>query len=302
MAMKSPASLSATQFESLIFDLMQALGLKNCVWRTPGRDTGRDVQGDWFIEDLSGLTRRESWYIECKRYKGSVSWPTVWEKIAFAQSNSADILLFVTTSSLSPQAVDEVNKWNAARKSPQIRFWGGHDLTPRIENQPRLQLKYGLSTDPVAAAAIALLPLTRLLLRYANTLESASAFGKDAMPASVVLHALAELISAKLQDIEHSGKLFSAEFRASVDAYEWMTNEDLLESLKWDRYAIRAILAMLWFVAKGPVPLRAQEARVIATVVRPLPNTFLDDLETVAQWGSLQIGYDGSKEISIEHQ
>lgn len=300
--MRALTKLSATQFENLIFDLVQAIGLKNCVWRTPGRDTGRDIQGDWFVEDLSGVTRRESWYVECKRYRGSVGWPIVWEKIAYAQSNSADTLLFVTTSSLSPQAIDEVNKWNASRKSPQVRFWGGHDLIPRLEMQPALQLKYGLSANPSAAAAIALLPLTRILVSYANASEAAIAFGTNASPANVVIHALAELISVKLQDFEHSGRLLSVEFRAEEDAYEWMANGDLLESRKFDRYTVRAIFAMVWFAAKAPINLRVQGSRVVIAVVRHLPDTLIRDLEAVALWGSLQINYIGhDEEISIEH-
>ena len=57
----------------------------NAVWRTPGRDSGRDIQGEWFVEDLSGHIGRQVWYIECKRHKSSVSWPKVWEKISFAE-------------------------------------------------------------------------------------------------------------------------------------------------------------------------------------------------------------------------
>ena len=48
---KKIVDLSPTELENLCFDLLLKLGLKNLVWRTPGRDGGRDVQGEHFVED-----------------------------------------------------------------------------------------------------------------------------------------------------------------------------------------------------------------------------------------------------------
>ncbi|HDZ9489188.1 TPA: restriction endonuclease, partial [Vibrio cholerae] len=83
-------SLSPEQFESMTFDIVTALGLRNAVWRTPGSDVGRDIEGNYYISDLSGLYQKQKWYVECKRYAKSVDWPTVWNKIAYAETHSAD--------------------------------------------------------------------------------------------------------------------------------------------------------------------------------------------------------------------
>lgn len=173
---KSICDLTPSDFENMIFDLVQALGLKNVVWRTPGRDGGRDIQGEWFVEDLSGHIASQIWYVECKRYTTSVSWPTVWEKISYAESNAADVLLFTISSSLSPQAVDEVNKWNAQRKSPIIRILNGADIEKKLRLYPLIAIKYELCQDPRIEIGGALLPVVNLLLKYSIAAHSAEVF------------------------------------------------------------------------------------------------------------------------------
>src|SRR5258706_15282013 len=100
-------SLHERDFENLVFDLAIAAGLRNATWRTPGSDEGRDIEGELTTVDFSGHTSVQKWYIECKRYSSSVDWPTVWEKIAYADAHAADYLLVVTTSHLSPQCKNQ---------------------------------------------------------------------------------------------------------------------------------------------------------------------------------------------------
>jgi len=122
---KKLLSLSAVFFENLVYDTVTALGLENAVWRTPGRDGGRDIEGSFFVSDLSGFRHPQRWYVECKKYASSVDWPTIHEKLAYAESHGADFLLLVTTASVSPQGTDEINRWNAGHHKPQIRVWNG---------------------------------------------------------------------------------------------------------------------------------------------------------------------------------
>lgn len=48
-------TLSPTAFEHLIFDLMILTGLRNVVWRSPGADGGRDIEGD-FLTVVSAIS------------------------------------------------------------------------------------------------------------------------------------------------------------------------------------------------------------------------------------------------------
>lgn len=295
--------LTPCQFENLTLDLMQLLGLKNCIWRTPGRDCGRDIQGEYFGADFSGFTRRENWYVECKRYSEAVSWPTVWEKIAYADSNSADILLFVTSSTLSPQAVDEVNRWNEARKSPIVRFWNGTDLLNRLELFPQILVKYGITESPLTDSAVSILPLTKLLTKYANTGSTYSAFGKNQDRINDVIHALAELISARIEEVETAGKTIQVPFVAARDGYSWIENNQALESAQIDRYALRAILALIRCHSSAEqMQVSANESALLITSNTPQIMSFQDDLRTIAFWGSAAIRFSPTNaDIEIIH-
>jgi hypothetical protein len=237
--------LSPSEFENLVFDLVQLLGLKNAVWRTPGRDGGRDIQGEWYVEDLSGHVGHQVWYVECKRNDSSVSWPTVWEKISFANSNAADVLLFTVTSSLSPQAIDEVNKWNIQRKTPLIRFWNGFDIEKKLRLFPLISIKYGLIPNPRIEIGGALLPIVNILLKFSIAAHSAEVFETESARKHAVIYSLSELISARLTEIESEGVFSTAFFRESKDGFYWLKNSGILERLKIDRYSIRALVCYL---------------------------------------------------------
>jgi hypothetical protein len=58
--LKSLHDLSPRQFENVVYDLVSAAGLRNAVWRTPGADGGRDIEGDFptsadFIPSFDGM-------------------------------------------------------------------------------------------------------------------------------------------------------------------------------------------------------------------------------------------------------
>lgn len=241
--------LSPTELENLSFDLLQKLGMKNLVWRTPGRDGGRDLQGEFFVEDISGFTNCQTWYIDCKRYKKSVSWPTVWEKISFAESNSADILLIITTSSLSPQAVDEVNKWNNKKNGLVIRFWNSVDLETHLNLYPEIQIKYGLSNNPDNSKALAILPLTRILLKFSNSAQSCHVFenGKKETKLNVV-YSISELIASRLAELDRNENISVSKFTVSEDSFEWLKGGSVIERLGLDKYAFRALSSYLYAI------------------------------------------------------
>jgi hypothetical protein len=77
-----------------------------------------------------------------------LDWPTVRGKIAYAESNDADVLLVATTANPTPQCETEISKWNAAKRGPQIRFWRGYDLPNIVRGVPHIATIFGLAIDP----------------------------------------------------------------------------------------------------------------------------------------------------------
>lgn len=295
------AGLTPTQLENLAFDLLQLLGLRNCVWRTPGRDGGRDIQGASIDSDFSGHTRTESWYVDCKRYASSVAWPVVWEKISYAESNNADVLLVVTNSSLSPQAIDEVNRWNRSRKKPSVRFWNGAELEARLRIFPELLIKYGLSRDPAADAAASLLPLTRILMKYSNSAAAAAVFESHVEKYYEVTHAVSELISARLEEIEYTGGTKAASFRPEDDSYEWLPRAVATAIADFDRYVCRALVSLLR--CHGASPRRAHKADNRITLgLEGSYNGSEADLKSIAFWGGIRVRLGAAREkLEIEY-
>lgn len=144
------ALLSPTQFENLIFDLLSSMGLMNVRWRTPGADQGRDIEAEEVYTDFSGFHVIRPWYIECKRYKKSVDWPTIYAKVAYADNHDASHLLFCTTGKFTPRAISEVTKWNKKLHQPKIRLWPGNEIEQKLISFPDIRSKYGIDPPSIA--------------------------------------------------------------------------------------------------------------------------------------------------------
>jgi hypothetical protein len=302
MAVRMLTDLSPTEFENLTLDLVEHLGLRNAVWRTPGRDVGRDIQGDVFDHDFSGHTKRSSWYVECKQYEGTVSWPVVWEKIAYADSNLADVLHFVTTSTLSPQAIDEVNKWNDSRRRPHVRFWGRQDLNSRLDIYPDIKIKYGLSTNAIQQIAPAFVEVSKVLLSYSNSLAAHIEFGRPVEKQQTVVCALSELIAARLSQIESVGMISTESFKRGVDEFSWLRGGADVSAINADRFATRAILAMI-FAHAGTSELDVECVVAERNIKVPLATgleSLERDIQTVAFWGCLKFSRLDENTITLE--
>lgn len=239
--------LSPTKFENLTFDIVTALGLRNSVWRTPGSDLGRDIEGEYFISDLSGQYQRQKWYIECKRYTSSVDWPTVWNKISYAENHVADILLFVTTSSPSPQAIDQIRLWNNSNKKPKIRFWSDVDVLGKLNIYPQIAKKYGLKPEGDSSIETFSSSID-LLLRITSSLSPE--IGTVTETKLWLLHSLSELISRRISDI-NTGYGFYFKEHSEIDYFHWVDMKKT-SLLKFDKYSTRTLLAYLFFVLKSP--------------------------------------------------
>src|SRR5437899_9603870 len=136
--------LPPQDFENFTYDLLFLSGMRNLVWRTPGADGGRDLEGEFTIQDFAGDQTVQRWYIECKRYAQAIDWPTVHEKLSIADNHRADFLLFVTTANFSPHCRDEVDRHNRRGGTVQIRIWPYFRLDQLLSIHGQLAIKYGL--------------------------------------------------------------------------------------------------------------------------------------------------------------
>ena len=213
--------LSPRSFENLVYDLLVRRGLVNPVWRTPGADGGRDIEGVYPTVDLSGTSHVEKWYIECKRYEQSVDWPTVFEKLAYATNHGAEYLLICTTSTLSPKCRDEIATRERFGATPRVRAWEGHDLETFLSSDQLLLLKYSIGDNAEQQADLAVSPL---LWASAKSSQNAYGFGvmSDHGPSVAVELAasLAELAAVGAERLK-AGSAQRWKFDQARDLYDW---------------------------------------------------------------------------------
>lgn len=205
MVTRTLTELTSTEFENLVFDLMTAHGMLNVTWRTPGADGGRDIEGTVVQNDFSLTQNVQKWYVECKRYEGSVDWSTIYSKVAFAHSNAADVLLMCTSSKYTPTALNEVTKWNNTKNGPIIRLWPGHQIETLLSNYQDIAWKYGLKNAPLPITGSTLqltLALSKCVTSHCSSLEFSNL---GVPPMLCAAQAISGLLQAKMESAEKTG-------------------------------------------------------------------------------------------------
>ena len=206
MAVKKLSDIDETDFENLVFDLMTAQGMLNVTWRTPGDDGGRDIEGTVVHSDFSLTQTAQKWYVECKRYAGSVNWPTIYAKIAFAHSNGADVLLMCTSSKYTPTAINEVAKWNNAKVGPTIRLWPGHQIDLLLNKHQDIAWKYGLENAPLPITGSTLdltMSLSKCVTSHCSQLEFSDEIISPMLRAA---QAISSLLQTKMESAARVGR------------------------------------------------------------------------------------------------
>ena len=296
--LKALHDMTPTAFENVVYDLVSSAGLRNAVWRTPGADSGRDIEGDYPIVDFSGFHTIVRWYVECKRYEKAVDWPTVWEKIAYAENHSADCLLIVTTAPLSPQCKTEISKRNAERRRPQLRFWDATNLEQVLLRYPTVLVKHGLSKDPrlKAASFVSLAQHSSKVVQAAYGVAETA--GHDNRPLEAAA-ALSELLTVRLRDAENAGRPSKASFVPTQDGYPWVKisgDPTVLE--RFDRFGLRAMLTLLRHVTGAKELAAVLEGKSVTLNVSSnwLTGTAGSGfLIEVATWADVEVRIDGAK-------
>lgn len=245
-------SLSPTAFENLVFDLARRGPLTNLHWRTPGADGGRDIEGEIIDRDFSGHLRLMRWLIECKRYSGSIGWPVLWEKVAYADTAQADFLLVVSTSTFTPRCLDEVAKWNAQSRKPAIRLWPLHELEFRLGLDQSTARKFGLiPLTPTPAATLADLSLH--VARMSQAAIASAGFTTISERHLFAASCLAELLFIRSVDLDRWGEMRTSPFLDAEILPEFVTVTGPSSFKLFDRAGLRAILACLNLLLNGPL-------------------------------------------------
>lgn len=286
-------ALEPTQFENLVYDLLTSLGMRNATWRTPGADGGRDIEGYVLEEDFSGYTRHEKWYVECKRYASSINWPTIYEKLAYADSHDADVLMLCTQSTISPNAVTLVQKWNVRHKRPAIRSWPRAELLRRLAEKNKILLKYGLTTktkSPAFGFSSLSLAASKAISSHAARL-STYRLPDDAMLLSA--ESLAELIKQRTEDLEiHEGvqPVFGDVRIEHTSLIEFKTAD-----FRIDSYSFNALLYYLLSLLKSKLiitqlsPSSCQINCGSKAVEKRTLSRFTETIQEIAFWGNLEL-------------
>lgn len=232
------SSLSPREFESFSFECMRAIGMRNLVWRTPGADGGRDIEGEVYVRDVSGYEERQVWYIECKLYSRSIEWSVIWKKLAYADSLNVDVLFLVTNNNPSPQAESRIASWNKQKKKPAIRVWRGYEFPPFLRCSPSISASYGL-IDKISDQAVLLRPLTDIIVGLSQSAYSRRVFDQDPLAELETIAALSELLAHRLNDLARFGKFMPGPRATRSPEFRWL--HIVGSTLEWEDVSLRAL-------------------------------------------------------------
>ncbi|MBY4727391.1 MULTISPECIES: restriction endonuclease [Burkholderia] len=300
MAARELAEIGDTEFENLTFDLMVAHGMVNVTWRTPGADGGRDIEGNIIHNDFSLSQTTQKWYVECKRYTGSVDWPTIYKKLAFAESNSADVLLLCTTAKFTPTAITEVTKWNNLKKGVIIRLWPGHQIEILLSKYQDVAWKYGLENAPTPITG-STLDLTLALSKCVSSHHSElSVNDVEISPMLKAAQALSALLQMKMESIQGTGRFQIISYEPSQYHYSGLALSDAIKSVDGP-----SMNAFLGYLAALRVDLKSVDASPQCTCsiacgseITQIFARYRKTFDAIALWGDFEYAIE-DKTIKI---
>jgi hypothetical protein len=286
--------LTFEQFENLIFDLVTNLGLQNVSWRTPGADGGRDIEADEIGPDFSGFHVSKRWFIECKKYSGSVDWPTIYGKIAYADSLGAHYLLMCTSSKFTPAATTQVAHWNSQRRDLQIRLWPSHELELQLRAHPDIRAKYGLP-GALGTPGTTLVSLSLAMSKSVASHHATLVFqGLSIDPMLEAAQSLADLLTQRMGDIEHGGRIQPIMRQLQSDSH-WTSKGC---PFKADTFAMRAFLNYLAALTQSSFAVDGKsdfacEVPLSAPMFRALTR-YKGVFDAICLWGDLEYRFDST--------
>ncbi|WP_444911079.1 restriction endonuclease [Microbulbifer sp. PAAF003] len=134
------AQLSDKEFEELCFEIILTYNFEKVTWRKGGADNGRDIEA--VLESNFGLVDKyyETWFFECKRYSNGVPPEPLNSKIAWADAENPDHLVFLISSHLTNNARTWIDKI-AHVKPYKIHILEGDQITRAVLSNPQVAEK-----------------------------------------------------------------------------------------------------------------------------------------------------------------
>jgi hypothetical protein len=127
-------------FENLCYDLLVNYNFHNLIWRDGGSDNGRDIEGNSnYLNPFS--TIEQKWFFECKHYSAGVPPADLNSKIAWADAEQPNFLVFFVSSYITTSARDWLEKIFTQKKY-KILLVEGPDLKNRIVQYSDLVERY----------------------------------------------------------------------------------------------------------------------------------------------------------------
>lgn len=133
--------LSYDKFEELCFELLLKHGYSNLIWRLGGADNGRDIEGQININNSLIGQYSEYYFFECKKYEKGVSPEKLNSKIAWADAEKPNHLVFFISSYISNNCRVWLCKIEKT-KSYKIHIIEGEALKKLISQHQDLVTKY----------------------------------------------------------------------------------------------------------------------------------------------------------------
>lgn len=269
----------------------------NVAWRTPGADGGRDIEAQTVQTDFSGTQTVQKWFIECKRYSGSVDWPTIYGKLAYADSLGADYLLMCTASKFTPTAITHVDQWNLGKRGVTIRLWPGHEIESQIKQHPDISLKYGLSSAPTAPGR----SIVSLALALSKSVASHGAETLfKGLPSDSMLQAsqaIADLLVKRMEDLSVTGQIRLRFAQIAPDALEGCKFSGDFSRI--DEFGIRAFAAYLFALTRTHLKLSSSgdlNCEIeCAIAIDSLLDRYRDTFSSIAVWSNAEINHAQNK-------
>ncbi|HHQ4630592.1 restriction endonuclease [Aeromonas hydrophila] len=141
------SEITPTDFENLVFHLLDEMGFSNLIWRKGGEgnsatDGGRDLEGTFWTV-LPAISKEEKYWFEVKYRTNQLEKIQVQSTVMNASgNNSKDNLIIITNKTISNPTLDWIKEFQNANKLPSVTIWQGHDLELLLRKNPRTLARF----------------------------------------------------------------------------------------------------------------------------------------------------------------
>jgi hypothetical protein len=222
-----------------------------------------------------------------------VDWPTIYGKLAYADSHEADYLLMCISSRFTPAAITQVESWNSTRRTTKIRLWPLQELEVQLKQHPDLMLKYGLTSVP-NTPGYSIVSLSLAMSKAVGSYYSELIF-KDVAPSNMLqaAQAFADLISRRMEDIEIAGKIRPVLSKITAGMLDGLEIKNTFEGI--DEVGLRAFVAYLIALTRVPVDISSKhrgtcEIEIQGEVSTLLPR-YRDAFSAISLWSEFEFSF-----------